>query len=69
MQVTINGESKQLPEVAGRATVAWLLAHLGLPVDRVAVELNGSVVRRADRAEHVVVDGDVLEIVTLVGGG
>ena len=69
MHVTINGEAKELPFGAGRATVAELLAHLALPGERVAVELNGVVVRRAERADRAVVDGDVLEIVTLVGGG
>jgi thiamine biosynthesis protein ThiS len=38
-------------------------------VDRVAVEHNGAIVRRADRPVTRVNDGDVFEIVTLVGGG
>jgi thiamine biosynthesis protein ThiS len=69
MHVTINGEAKQLSLGAGPTTVAALLVHLALPAERVAVELNGVVIRRADRADRAVVDGDVLEIVTLVGGG
>ena len=35
----------------------------------VAVEVNCQIVPRARHAEHVLADGDRLEIVTLVGGG
>jgi thiazole synthase len=69
MKITINGEAKELPSGDGPRTVADLLVFLALPVDRVAVELNGGLVRRPDRECRTVVDGDVLEIVTLVGGG
>jgi sulfur carrier protein len=37
--------------------------------DRVAVERNGAVVKKARHAEELLLDGDVLEIVTFVGGG
>ena len=46
-----------------------LLVALALPGDRVAVEQNGAIVRRPERAHTSVNDGDVFEIVTLVGGG
>jgi sulfur carrier protein len=69
MRITINGESKELPGPGAPRTVADLLVHLTLPVDRVAVEVNGVVVRKSDRAAHAIADGDVFEIVTLVGGG
>jgi thiamine biosynthesis protein ThiS len=69
MRITINGEAKELAGAGGSLTVDELLAQLALPGDRVAVEINGVVVRRADRAKRAIVDGDVLEIVTLVGGG
>lgn len=67
MRITINGE----PVVVDidRCTLDQLLERRALPLDRVAVERNGSVVRRNDRPAVVVQDGDVLEVVTLVGGG
>jgi thiamine biosynthesis protein ThiS len=34
-----------------------------------AVELNRSVLSRRDHAHRTVVDGDIVEVVTLVGGG
>lgn len=67
MQLQVNGESRELALSA--ATVAGLLCALELPRTRVAVELNGAVVPRKDHETHAVGDGDVVEIVTLVGGG
>ena len=65
MQVTINGEPKDVDS----GTIEALLVALAIPLERVAVEHNGAVVRRADRHSAVIRDGDVIEIVTLVGGG
>jgi sulfur carrier protein len=42
---------------------------MNITVTRSAVERNRTLVRRADHATTVLTDGDVLEIVTLVGGG
>ena len=67
MHLVVNGEPRDLAPSA--ATVDAVLASLGLPRERVAVELNGSIVTKAERLSCAVKDGDVLEIVTLVGGG
>ena len=70
MNVVVNGEPRALTELKdAAATVETLVAALGLPKDRVAVELNGAIIKKADRAAAALKDGDVLEIVTLVGGG
>ena len=66
MQATVNGERKDLPD---GLTVAGLLLHLGVRAERVAVERNGAVVKRARHADEPLAPGDVLEIVTFVGGG
>ena len=66
MRITVNGESRDLPE---EATVAALLADLALPGTRVAVEVNRELVRRVQHAEHQLHEGDTVEVVTLVGGG
>lgn len=66
MRATVNGESLELPE---KITVAGLLVHLGVRAERVAVEKNGAVVKKARHAEEPVEPDDVLEIVTFVGGG
>ena len=66
MRATVNGEPLELPE---GLTVAALLQHLGVRGDRVAVERNGEVVKKARHGEQRLAPGDVLEIVTFVGGG
>ena len=66
MQVTVNDEPRTLP--AG-ATVADLVAALGLGPRRIAVEVNRAVIPRATYAEAVLRDGDAIEIINFVGGG
>lgn len=66
IEFTVNGEPRQAP--AG-ATIAWLLAELGVEPRQVAVEVNLELVPRGRHAEHALAPGDRLEVVTLVGGG
>jgi thiamine biosynthesis protein ThiS len=66
MRVTVNGQSRT---VAPDATVADLVGELGLDSRRVAVERNRLLVRRAQFDQIVLTEGDILEVVTLVGGG
>lgn len=66
MQILVNGESRA---VSDSATLADLLADLGVQSRHVAVEVNLELVPRADHAEHQLHEGDRLEVVTLVGGG
>ena len=66
MQITVNGDPREAPS---ETTVAALLAELKLAPEYVAVEVNRDVVPRQRHAQHVLQEGDQLEIVTLVGGG
>jgi sulfur carrier protein len=66
MQVTVNGQSRQ---VADSASVAELLDELRLADKPVAVEINLELVPRQRHAQHRLAEGDRVEIVTLVGGG
>lgn len=66
MKLIVNGQERS---TADGATVAALLAELGLAGKPVAVEVNLELVPVARHAEHRLADGDQLEIVTLVGGG
>ncbi|MCA9315726.1 MAG: sulfur carrier protein ThiS [Planctomycetes bacterium] len=68
LDVTVNGQPFAF-EAAAEPTVVHLLGALGLADRRVAVEVNGNVVPRADQAEHPVRAGDRVEVVTFVGGG
>ncbi len=66
MQVTLNGEPRELP--AG-VTVAALVDELGLAARRIAVEINLDVVPRGEYPTRALRDGDVIEIVQFIGGG
>jgi thiazole synthase len=65
LALTVNGE----PRRSAAATVAELVREIGLKPEKVAVELNGTIAPRSTLAEAKLADGDVLEIVTFVGGG
>lgn len=66
MHLTINGDSK---DFADGLTLASLVEQLGMRSDRLAIELNGSIVSRARWADTTLKDADRLEIVHFVGGG
>jgi len=66
LEIMLNGQRREVP---GPMTVAGLLGYLGLKAEHVAVEVNRDLVSRARHAETPLAAGDVLEIVTLVGGG
>jgi len=66
MEVSVNGETREVPE---GATVRTLIEHLGLAEGPVAVEINRAVVPRGEHAKRRVAPGDVIEVVHFVGGG
>ena len=66
MEVTLNGEKKQLPE---NITAAQLLAQLQIAPERVVVELNMTMLKRAQLTAAFIKSGDQIEIVHFVGGG
>ena len=66
MQVFVNGESKEFSDVL---SLERLVDELVLPGLRIAIEVNGRVVRRGDWSETTLNDGDRVEIVHFVGGG
>jgi thiamine biosynthesis protein ThiS len=66
MRLTVNGETREAPQ---GATLADLLASLGIDARRVAVERNREIAPRSRWAEIALADGDALEIVQFVGGG
>jgi sulfur carrier protein len=66
MRVIVNDQATELPDAA---TVTDLLTRLALPGTRVAVEVNRQLVRRVQHGDTRLSDGDIIEVVTLVGGG
>jgi len=66
MHIVLNGEKREVPD---ELTVGSLLAHLKIQPQRVAVELNETIVRKERYEQAVVRDGDSLEVVSFMGGG
>ncbi|WDF72839.1 sulfur carrier protein ThiS [Novosphingobium sp. KACC 22771] len=66
ISLTVNGEPRR---IAHGASVADLVADIGLEPTKVAVERNAIIVPRSTLADVALADGDVLEIVHFVGGG
>jgi thiamine biosynthesis protein ThiS len=66
IEIIVNGDLRQAPL---GARVTDLVKQLELAPERLAIELNLSIVPRAKWAETELKPGDKLEIVHFVGGG
>jgi sulfur carrier protein len=66
LKIIVNGEQLDLPSPVN---IRDLLKHLKITTPAVAVEVNHRIVNSCDYDNIKVREGDVLEIVTLVGGG
>ena len=63
--VKINGE---VLDVAGK-TLSEYLETTSYDPKRIAVERNGDIVLKSQYNETVFADGDIIEVVSFVGGG
>ena len=63
--VKVNGEAK---DIAGK-TLAEYLSTTNYDIKRIATELNGEILPKAQYAQTVLKDGDNVEVVSFVGGG
>ncbi|HXF39285.1 MAG TPA: sulfur carrier protein ThiS [Blastocatellia bacterium] len=66
MVIIVNGNDTDL---SGGSRVTDLIAQLGLSPERLAVEVNRKVIRRASWDSTTLSEGDRVEIVHFVGGG
>ena len=66
IRVRINGDDQRLP---ADLHLEQVLRHCGYEPRLVVVEFNGEILSRSRWPDQAVVDGDSLEIVTIVGGG
>jgi thiamine biosynthesis protein ThiS len=66
IKILVNGEPCL---IADNFKVTELVSELKLPPERVAIELNLSILPRSKWAETELHAGDKLEIVQFVGGG
>ena len=66
MDIFLNG---QVHHVDAGISLAQLLETTGHAQRRVAVEVNREIVPRSAQVEHVLREGDRVEIVHAIGGG
>ena len=66
MRLTVNGE---LFDAKKSETLAGLLEELRIGPERVAVEINMTIVKKSDYSTFLLKEGDRVEIVNFVGGG
>ncbi len=67
MNLVING--KDYHDLPVPLTVAGLIAHLGLPEKKIAIERNREIVPKSTFGEAELNEGDQLEIIHFIGGG
>jgi sulfur carrier protein len=65
-QITLNGESRDVPD---GSFVSDLVSALALDPRRVAIELNRSIIPRSAYHSTTLMAGDQIEIVGFIGGG
>jgi len=65
MKIQINGEASEVQA----ADVAALIAELDLEKRMIAIERNLEVVPKSQYADTLLVEGDRIEIVHMIGGG
>jgi len=63
--ICINGEKIEKAEIL----LSAYLEENGINPQRIAVELNGEILPKAQYSNTVLKDGDIVEIVNFVGGG
>ena len=67
MHIQINGEEREFPQSS--LSLEELFETLSLPPQRIAVEVNKTIVPRGLWEKTILKDGDQIEIVHFVGGG
>ena len=63
--IKVNGEELELE---GKTLAEYLLST-DFDEKRIAVERNGEIVPKAKYSETILSDGDIVEVVSFVGGG
>ncbi len=66
MNITLNGEKRDVPD---GLTVRGLLTHLKIQAEKVAVERNLELVKKAAYEATMLQEGDSLEVVSFMAGG
>lgn len=66
IDVVVNGSPR---EIAPSLSVRQLIESLGMGQQAVAAEVNQRLIPRGKQDTHILLPGDRIELVSLVGGG
>ncbi|HIF89072.1 MAG TPA: sulfur carrier protein ThiS [Candidatus Thioglobus sp.] len=66
MKLLVNGEIVKLPD---NANIIDLIEHLGCQNQRIALEVNETIIPKSVHEEFSLSDNDKIEIIKAVGGG
>ncbi len=69
MKVQVNGEIKLFEKAKEPYTLSMIINELGHHPKLIVVEFNGVILNPKKWVKEIVQDGDIIEIVTIVGGG
>ena len=69
MKIRVNGEERKLELDQENALLSIALIHLGYKPNTIVVELNNLIINSMKWRKVKLKDGDILEIVSIVGGG
>ncbi len=66
MEILVNGEKISLPEYS---SIEDLIVHLGYQNQRIAIEINESIIPKSNHSSFLLNDLDKVEVINAVGGG
>ena len=66
MKILVNGEKISLPE---NSSIEGLIVHLGYQNQRIAIEINESIIPKSIHSSFLLQDLDKVEVINAVGGG
>ena len=66
MKIIVNGEKISLPQ---NSNIEDLILHLGYQNQRIAIEINESIIPKSSYSITLFKELDAIEIITAVGGG
>ena len=69
MKIKVNGEQKKIALEGKNALLSTALNSMGYKTNTIVVELNNLIINSKKWGEVKLKDGDILEIVSIVGGG
>ena len=69
MKIKVNGEEKKIELDQENALLSTVLNLMGYKSNTIVVELNNLIINSIKWEKVKLKDGDILEIVSIVGGG